>query len=187
MHFIPSFLVYLGHISLMVPFMRDELETILNQLWRLIFRKDALDKADSPLKRLNKWLTKTKHQLEDGLWTLGQPPKIFWKKYGSLLKVEGSSRVYISSWCWIWFSNFGENTFKFLSCQKRMIRQPKQTSIRFRALAYKLFSLKKISSDVADQAKNQYDELLNLVKYEKNNEFRNFDSKKDRLDAFLCK
>ena len=68
-----------------------------------------------------------------------------------------------------------------------MIRQPKQTSIRFRALAYKLFSLKKISSDVADQAKNQYDELLNLLKYEKNNEFRNFDSKKDRLDAFLCK
>ena len=60
-----------------------------------------------------------------------------------------------------------------------MIRQPKQSSIRFRALAYKLFSLKKISSDVADQAKTQYDELLNLVKYEKNNELRNFDSKKD--------
>ena len=61
----------------------------------------------------------------------------------------------------------------------KMIRQPKQSSIRFRALAYKLFSLKKISSDVADQAKTQYDELLNLVKYEKNNELRNFDSKKD--------
>ena len=68
-----------------------------------------------------------------------------------------------------------------------MIRQSEQSSIRFRALADKLFSLNKISSDVADQAKNQCGELLNLVKYEKNNEFRNFNSKKDRLDAFLAK
>ena len=68
-----------------------------------------------------------------------------------------------------------------------MIRQPEQSSIHFRALADKLFSLKKISSDVADQAKNQCDELLDLVKYEKNNEFCNFNSKKDRLDAFLTK
>ena len=52
----------------MVPFIRDELEMILNQLLQLIFRKDALDKADIPLKRLNKkWLTKMKHHLEDGL------------------------------------------------------------------------------------------------------------------------
>ena len=63
-----------------------------------------------------------------------------------------------------------------------MIRQPEQSSIHLRALTDKLFSLKKISSDVADQAKNQYDELLNLVKYEKNSEFCNFHSKKDRLD-----
>ena len=52
----------------MVPFIRDELEMILNQLLQLIFRKDALDKADILLKRLNKkWLTKMKHHLEDGL------------------------------------------------------------------------------------------------------------------------
>ena len=38
----------------MVPYIRGELETILNQLLPLIFRKDALDKADTPLKRLNK-------------------------------------------------------------------------------------------------------------------------------------
>ena len=42
-------------------------------------------------------------------------------------------------------------------------------------------------TDVADQARNQYDKLLNLVKYEKNSEFCNFDSKKGRLDAFLTK
>ena len=66
-----------------------------------------------------------------------------------------------------------------------MIRQPEQSSIHFRALADKTFSLKKISSDVADHAKNHYDELLNLVKCTKNDEFHNFDLKKDQLDAFL--
>ena len=60
----------------MMPFMRDELQTILNQLLHVIFRKDALDKADTPLKRLNKKrLTKTKHYLEDGLVDLGSANK----------------------------------------------------------------------------------------------------------------
>lgn len=48
----------------------------------------------------------------------------------------------------------------------------------FQSLGWQAFSLKKISSDVADKAKNLYDELLNLVKYEKNDEFSNFDSRK---------
>ena len=60
----------------MVPFMRDELETILNQLLCLIFRKDALDKADTPSKRL----TKTKHCLEDGLGDLRAATKDLLKK-----------------------------------------------------------------------------------------------------------
>ena len=60
----------------MVPFMRDEVEAILNQLLCLIFWKDALDKAGTPLKRL----TKTKHHLEDGLGDLGATTKDFLKK-----------------------------------------------------------------------------------------------------------
>ena len=65
----------------MVPFMRDELQTILNQLLHVIFRKDALDKADTPLTRLNKkWLTKTKHYLEDGLVDLGLANKYLLEK-----------------------------------------------------------------------------------------------------------
>ena len=52
----------------MVPFMRDDLETILNQLLCLIFREDTFEKTGTPLKRLNKkWLTKTKYHLEDVL------------------------------------------------------------------------------------------------------------------------
>ena len=44
-----------------------------------------------------------------------------------------------------------------------------------------------MSPDVADQAKKKCDELLNLMKYEKNNEFCNVNSKKDWLDAFFAK
>ena len=60
----------------MLLFMRDELQTILNQLLHLTFRKDFLDKADTPLKRLNKkWLTRAKHHLKDGLVDLGAATK----------------------------------------------------------------------------------------------------------------
>ena len=73
----------------MVPFMRDKLETILNQLLHLIFQKDALDKADTPLKRLNrKWLSKTKHHLEDGLVDLGAATKDLLKKSTDLCSKE---------------------------------------------------------------------------------------------------
>ena len=37
----------------MVPFMQDNLEKILNQLLRLGFQRDPLDKPDTPLKKLN--------------------------------------------------------------------------------------------------------------------------------------
>ena len=59
---------------------------------------------------------------------------------------------------------------------KNMIRQPEQSSVRFRPLA----------DNDADQANNQYDKLLNLVKYEKNDQFHNFNFTKDGLDSFLA-
>ena len=93
----------------MVPFMRDELEKILNQ--RIIFRKDAPDKPDTTLKRLaKKWRTKNKHHLEYGLVDLWTATKDFLEKAKiSAETKKGSLRVYVSSLCWIWFSNFGEN------------------------------------------------------------------------------
>ena len=94
----------------MASFMRDKLAIILNQLLWLIFRKDALNKADMPLKRLNKkWLTKTKHHLGDGFVDLGAATKDLLKKVQISAEKKGSLRVYVGSWCWIWFSNFGEN------------------------------------------------------------------------------
>ena len=43
---------YLSDRQRVVPFMRDEIETIFNQPWYLIFQNDALDKADTPNKEV---------------------------------------------------------------------------------------------------------------------------------------
>ena len=46
-----------------------------------------------------------------------------------------------------------------------MVREPEKSSIRFSGVADKLYTLKAITSNVADNAKNQYSALLKIVKY----------------------
>ena len=56
--------------------MCDELMKILDQLSRLIFCRNALEEADTALKKLKKkWLTDESHHLEDGLVDLGAATK----------------------------------------------------------------------------------------------------------------
>ena len=140
----------------MVSFMRDELEMILNQLLRLIFRKDALAKSDTPLKRLNKWLTKTKHHLEDGLVDLGEATKDVLEK----AQISAERKREFKGLCKqlvldliLEFRRKLALNFCFVrnaSCVAaiNMIRKREQSRIRFRALADNFFSLKKISSEL---------------------------------------
>ena len=54
--------------SPMIPFMFSELEKILNQLIRLVFRKGAIDQASTVSKKIKKdWHTNKKNYLEDDL------------------------------------------------------------------------------------------------------------------------
>ena len=55
-----------------------------------------------------------------------------------------------------------------------MVREPEKSSIPFRDLADKLYGLKAITSNVADNAKNQYSDLLKIAKYEQNDAFVKF-------------
>ena len=60
----------------MVPFLLNELEKIVNLLLRLIFKKDALDKANTIVKKISlKWLSDSKNHLEDGLVDVGAATK----------------------------------------------------------------------------------------------------------------
>ena len=60
-----------------------------------------------------------------------------------------------------------------------MVREPEKSSISFRGLADNLYALK------ANNAKNQYSDLLKIAKYEQNDAFVKFDYKNDRLESFL--
>ena len=60
-----------------VPFMSNEQEKIINQLLRLIFKKDALDQAESIVTKMKrKWLLDTANHSEKSLVDLGAATKI---------------------------------------------------------------------------------------------------------------
>ena len=65
-----------------------------------------------------------------------------------------------------------------------MVRDPEKSSIHFRGLADKLYALKAITSNVADNTKNQYSDLLKIAKYEQNDAFLKFNYN-NQLDSFL--
>ena len=66
-----------------------------------------------------------------------------------------------------------------------MVQKSENCSIRFRELADKLYSLNKIIVETSDNSKNQFDDLLKIVKHEHKEAFLKFDRKKDRLDEFI--
>ena len=78
----------------MVPFMCDELMKILDQLLCLIFRRNALEEADTALKKLKKkWLTGKSHHLEDGLVDLGAATKNLFEKAQVSFERKRKSKV----------------------------------------------------------------------------------------------
>ena len=133
----------------MVPFMTDELEMILNQ--RLIIRKDALDKSDTPMKRLNKWLTKTKHHLEDELVDLEAATKNLLEKAQISAerkrKFKGLCKQLVLNLVLKFWRKLPVNfcLVRNVSCLApiNVIRKPEQSRIRFRTLADKLFHWRK--------------------------------------------
>ena len=58
-----------------------------------------------------------------------------------------------------------------------MTRFPKVPSQRFTKLADRLFALNKISANTADKSKNQYADLLNMVRFEHKEKFLDFKMK----------
>ena len=67
-----------------------------------------------------------------------------------------------------------------------MVLQSDGTSVRFRSRADKLYALQKIKAEIADKAKNQFEVFLKDSKLQREEEFKSFDFRKDRLDSFLA-
>ena len=70
------------------------------------------------------------------------------------------------------------------SVPSNMVYKSENCSIRLRGLA-ELYSFNKITAETSDNSKNQFDDLLKIVKHGHREAFLKFDYKKDRLDEFI--
>ena len=173
----------------MVPFLLNELEKIVNLLLRLIFKKDALDKANTIVKKMSlKLLSDSKNHLEDGLVDVGAATKDIYDRtqvsnekkrlfkrdckslvLNVLLKLQERSHL---KYCVLRNAS--------VLCPRNMVRLSVESSFRFRTLVDKLYNLRKITVSTADNAKGQYDELLKAVKFEHKERFLKFNFSNDR-------
>ena len=153
----------------MLPFMYNELSQILTRLLGLIYRKEKLDEA-STLPKIMKvdWPNKKENQLDDCLIDVGAAAKNSLTK----AKVAAEKKRPFRKGCNLFVLN------TLLKLQERlptkysvmrnassinplnMVNDGTAMSKRFVQLANYLFSLKFVSSHVADNAKFQYDNLL---------------------------
>ena len=159
----------------MVLFMCDELMKILDLLLHLIFRKKALEEADAALKKLKKkWLTDESHHLEDGLVDLGAATKNLLEKtqvsFERKRKFKGECKKIVLNLLLLIREKSPLNYCLVRNASSlspiNMVRDPEKSSSRFRGLADKLYALKAITSNVADNAKNKYSDLFKIAKYE---------------------
>ena len=179
---------------LMVSFMPNELEKIINQLLRLIFNKDALDQDESIVTKMKrKWLVDAANHLEESLVDLGAATKdcldqtkvsnekkrVFKKKCKSFIL---NVLLKLQEHCPLKYSVL--RNASSLSLQN-MVRSNQECSLRFRALVDKLYNLKKFSDKTADNSKDQYDQFLKSVQFEHKESFLKFNFKEDRLDKLF--
>ena len=178
----------------MVPFMSNELEKIISQLLRLIFKKDDLDQAESIVTKMKrKWLLDTANHLEESLVDLGAATKDRLDQ----TKVSNEKKQAFKKECKSFILNVllklqEHCPLKYsilrnassLSLQN-MVRSNQECSLRFRALVDKLYNLKKISDKTADNSKDQYDRFLKSVQFEHKESFLKSNFKEDRLDKLL--
>ena len=68
---------------------------------------------------------------------------------------------------------------------KTVVRQSGESCLRFRSLADKLHSLDKITAQLADKAKNQFDKFIQAASYGHKESFLEFNFTEGRLDTFL--
>ena len=177
-----------------VPFLFNELEKIVNLHLRLIFKKDALNKANTIVKKMSlKWLSDSKNHLEDGLVDVDAATKdILDRTQVSNEKKRSFKRDCKSLVLNVLLKLQERSPLKYCVlrnssalCPRNMVRLSEESSFRFRTLVDKLYNLSKITVSTADNAKVQYDELLKAVKFEHKERFLKFNFSNDRLDEFL--
>ena len=177
----------------MVPFMFDELSSILYRLCCCVYRKEKMDQVKTLRELMTEdFLEKEKNQMDEMQVDIGAAAK------DSLNKVNVSAekkrqfrkecRGAIINTLLKLLERLPTNKAIVVSASalnpQNMINHCIIAAKRFNALADSLYSLKKITSSVADNAKHQFSKFQdNEVKRERD-KFVAFNFRKDRLDEF---
>ena len=176
----------------MLPFVGDELQKIVRQLIRLVFRKSAIDEAGTIVNILkNSWISNRDNNLE--VVNVGAATKESLQQTQVSLEKKRKFRndcrdivikllLKLSERCPLKYSLLRNATS--LS-PANIAANVDEFSIRFGSLADRLYALNKIMASTADNAKVQYDSFVKFVNLHHKAEFLKFDLTKDRLDTFL--
>ena len=178
----------------MVPFMFDQLSGILYRLLSLVYIRSKVD-SKRKLKELmsKEFLQLAENQMNEMQVDIGAAAKCalqeaavstekkrkFRKECkGAIVSVllKLHERLPTNKTVVVCASSLSPNN---------MLNQPDQAVKRFKSLADVLFSLKKITASVADNAKGQYECFIRSCVPKEKEKLDKFDFRNDRLDSFL--
>ena len=178
----------------MIPFMYDELSDISKRLILLIYKKDKIKEVKTISKAMKEdWLNNQKNQMEEFLINIGAAAK----DEVSKSNVSTEKKRKFREECKLFVVNLLLKLQERVPIQYALIRdssssspinmvnQASLMSTRFDRLADLLYSLKFISSFVADNAKFQYQQFISKDVINNKDKFLSFDMKEQRVDTFL--
>ena len=185
----------------MAPFLVETLEQLLRQFYAKFIRRDILDEAKTTMKLLKIDLTARENRVSNSKIDVGFSLKYDLQQLRSKEKItkmqeekfKGDCGDFLIAMCehMIEKSPLTSLLARCLRCFSPlyMTECPDICELFMEKLLYKLVSYKKISSSLADSAKNQYSKFLKEVVLHVDNKpmFEAFKKEKDRLDTFLCK
>ena len=178
----------------MLPFMFDELSSIIYRLLRLVYRKKKLDEKKNLRELMNEeFLNNDNNKMDEMQVDIGAAAKSSLDKVSLSSETKRQFRKECKGAIVCILLKLLERlpTNKMIIVQaaalspQNMHTNPAKASRRFKSLADNLFALKKISSKVADNSKDQFRKFLETDVVKQEGKFAEFDFRKTRLGDFL--
>lgn len=178
----------------MVPFMFDELSTIVYRLLRLVYKQGKINEKKFLSDLMKDAFLQNKENKMDVLQIdVGAAAK----NSLSLVQVSAEKKRKFRNDCQKVVEVILLKLLERLPINKSLVIQasslspinmqqsPNRSTKRFKALSDNLFAAKKIKAKVADNAKSQYEKFINTCVVKHAEKFMEFDFRKERLDEFL--
>ncbi len=178
----------------MVPFLADELQSIMRDLMRYFITKSALEKASTPYKlckidvtvKGNNCLPISEIKLPTAVKSMLKKLKLSADQKQSFIKEFRNLLIGM-------IVKIQERTpLKYPLVRGaaslspvRMVTKGEESVLLFESLVDTMYEHKRLSSKEGDEVKQQYKSFLEMVVQPNVDKFRNFNFKKDRFDTFM--